>query len=112
MVLTTREALKALAEGKKLRATYWPKKCYIYLNSEGDIVDNDDYVEDFNSKIQYVFWNEPVEQKERYYLFREANSLAWYQTDSTYSTDEEFKTDMPHAVEWIALKGEKNENRI
>ena len=49
MVLTTKEALMALANGKKIRPTHWPKKCYIVLTSDGEIMDNDNYVEDFNS---------------------------------------------------------------
>lgn len=68
MVLTTREALRALADGKKIRPTYWPKKFYIYLNDDGIIVDNDGDRDEFLSDRNYVLWEE-LEKKE-YVLFK------------------------------------------
>jgi hypothetical protein len=107
MVLSTRDALIALAEGKKLRPTHWPKKCYMYLNADGIIVDNDSDQEEFNSHTNYQLWEEPVTDKEQTYLFREEGSLAWYQADGTYSNDKQFQKYYPQAVEFIPLKGNR-----
>lgn len=107
MVLTTKEALMALANGKKLRPTHWPKKCYIVLTSDGEIMDNDNYVEDFNSKANYVIWEEVAVKhiEPRKYLYQEVGELHWFETPSVYYSDEAFKMDYPGVVNFVSLKG-------
>jgi len=107
MVLTTREALLALANGKKIRPTHWPKKCYMMLTSDGDIVDNEHYVEDFDCKRNYVIYEEvQVKHVEpRKYLYQEIGHLHWHETTAVYFSDDAFKLDYPGVVNFVSLKG-------
>jgi hypothetical protein len=105
MVLSTREALVALAEGKKIRPTHWPKKCYIVLTSDGVIVDNVMDREEFNSEHNYVLFHEVQTKHEgRKYLYQEPGHLHWHETPYYFNSDEAFNHAYPGVVNFVSLK--------
>jgi len=108
MVLTTREALVALAEGRKIRPTHWPKKCYITLTSDGLIVDNVMDREEFNSEHNYVLFQEvQAEHEGRKYVYQVPGELHWHETSVQFISDEQFLASYPGVVNFVSLKEQK-----
>lgn len=69
-VLTDKEALQALLDGKKLTTiTYGPTGQYIYLDDLGNLKDERGYKRNYNSLLRYKIW-EPPKQKKKVTLYR------------------------------------------
>jgi hypothetical protein len=110
MILTTKQALEALVAGEKIRPTYWPKKCYIFLY-DGKIVDNDYEITDFVSTHQFVKWEEPVKDHGgRKYLFQQTGELHWHETSHYFNNDDEFRAFYPGVNNFVSLKSTEVSN--
>lgn len=61
-----REALIALAEGKKLRKDYWPEDHFIYIDMDIDALtyDQDGDRVAFDESANYIEYQKPKKQKE------------------------------------------------
>lgn len=60
--MNKRETYKALLEGKKVACIDWRHECYIHMNKDGDIVDEED--EDYNLNglaTNFKLYTEPKE---------------------------------------------------
>lgn len=61
--LTTKEAMQALLDGKKVRAKHWDSGLYMYINSKEKLVDQCGELEVFTCECYYELYEEPKPKK-------------------------------------------------
>jgi len=57
--MTTKEAIQAMLDGKKVRVCGWDTNFYVYISSDGYIRDNLEHLYNFENTLGWEIYEEP-----------------------------------------------------